>query len=162
MRTKKTTRELNTWEVTPLHVSFTLPNGNQYYHIEMGRLDDIRVKETYYGITFTNVSTWIAHLQGYVWIEKRHLFELAKIIQDRRQNNKIDWEQTFWMIEVKSQLKNLHRSMEANNEFEHASKGEDTLTATTGDQMHRNGEKFLKQVKIYIAEHQLDKPPLSI
>jgi hypothetical protein len=118
MKTKQKKLVPDTWNVEFHHVSYVFPSGGEYYHIERDRLDEIREECKVFGIQFINSSKWIAQLQGKVWIKKRHLYEMANIIKKQKPNNKIDWNQTYHYIEVRSQLDALHAQMSANNEFE--------------------------------------------
>lgn len=48
-----------------------------------------------------NFSSWINQLLSKKWVDKETLYEFIKIIQKEAPENKIDWEETFQIIEGK-------------------------------------------------------------
>jgi hypothetical protein len=160
MKKGKKTLVTDTWNEEYYHVSYVLPNGNEYYHIEIAQIDAVRKDCNVFGIPLTNVSNLIADLIGKIWIQKRHLYEMIEIIQRRKPNNSINWNHTFYFIEIRLQLDKLHQSMSYNNEFEYHSKIEGMIT-TDGGQMNRNAAKFANAAQAYIIEHNLALIPES-
>ena len=154
MKTNKNKLVPDSWNETYHHISYVLPNGKEYYHVERWQLDVIREDCNVFGIPLVHVSNLIAHLQGKFWIKKRHLYEMAEIIRKYKPDNKINWNHTYYYIEIKSQLDELQKQMARNDEFEYHSKIEGMVT-TDGEQMMRNAEKFEKAASAYITENQL-------
>lgn len=48
-----------------------------------------------------NFSSWINQLLSKNWIDKETLYEFIKIIQKEAPENRVDWEETFQIIEEK-------------------------------------------------------------
>jgi hypothetical protein len=151
----KKNQEVNTWKIFKWGLRFVRSNGNQDYYIENERLDEIRNEYEYYGVKLKNVSDWIDHLRKKQWIEKRHLLELAEIIKERKPKNKIDWDQTFWLIEVASALRNLHDLMEKNNEFPYPYIVDGKPVGRTGVELSKNGEIFEVAAINYLKKHSM-------
>lgn len=68
-----------------------------------------------------DISDWIHQLLGKSWIEKKVLYELARIIQSEFPQNNISWEHTFFMVEKKFYLKH---AIAVDEEFDESGKTE--------------------------------------
>jgi hypothetical protein len=140
------------WHEDLSGVSFIRSEEDEPYHIELSRLADLREAHDYFGIKLTNISDWVIHLTEKAWIEKRHLSELAYIIQKREPRNNIDWVQTFWYIKMTSNLDQLWEEMEKKGELE--SLDDDVMIGDDdGAKMMRNVEKFTHAAINYVKEH---------
>ena len=68
---------------------------------EFGKLDD-------YG---NQTSFWVDYLSYRPWVPKSSLYFLAKIIQKKCSENKIDWIKTFCNVEFNEQVRNRKKTI---------------------------------------------------
>ena len=68
-------------------------NKGKFYEGRISDLDEVRE------LNDLNQSEWIIHLMGKTWINSKILYELAQVIKKEFPNSKINWEQTFLVVE---------------------------------------------------------------
>lgn len=61
----------------------------------------IRKEELGLTLDGSDFSLWINQLLSKKWIDKETLYEFVKIVQKEAPENRIDWEETFQIIEEK-------------------------------------------------------------